>query len=130
MAKATDGIAVVQTSEMDAALRRIADDLSSYYLIGYSSSEKLDGRFHRITVRVKRPGVNVRARRGYLAANAEAVAAGTTAVGRWHPGVGSDTPVHPRFTCSGRHTVQQARSDDRGIGRRQQPIFASVARSA
>ena len=80
MADATDGIAVVQTNEMDAALRRIADDLSSYYLIGYSSSEKLDGRFHRITVRIKRSGVNVRARRGYLAANAETVAATAAAL--------------------------------------------------
>jgi VWFA-related protein len=80
MADVTDGIAVVQTSEIDAALRRIADDLSSYYLIGYSSTEKLDGRFHRITVRIKRPGVNVRARRGYLAANAEAVAAAAAPV--------------------------------------------------
>jgi VWFA-related protein len=80
MAEVTDGIAVVQTNQIDAALRRIADDLSSYYLIGYSSSEKLDGRFHRITVRIKRPGVNVRARRGYLAANAEALAAAAPAV--------------------------------------------------
>ena len=80
MAEVTDGIAVVQTNEIDAALRRIADDLSSYYLIGYSSSEKLDGRFHRITVRIKRPGVSVRARRGYLAANAEAVAAAAAVV--------------------------------------------------
>ena len=80
MAEVTDGIAVVQTNEMDAALRRIADDLSSYYLIGYYTSEKLDGRFHRITVRIKRPGVNVRARRGYLAASAEAVAAAAAAV--------------------------------------------------
>jgi VWFA-related protein len=80
MAEVTDGIAVVQTSEIDAALRRIADDLSAYYLIGYSSSEKLDGRFHRITVRIKRPGVNVRARRGYVAASAEAVAAAAAVV--------------------------------------------------
>jgi VWFA-related protein len=80
MAEVTDGIAVVQTNEIDAALRRIADDLSSYYLIGYYSSEKLDGRFHRITVRIKRPGINVRARRGYLAGNAEAVAAAAAPV--------------------------------------------------
>jgi hypothetical protein len=36
--------------------------------MGYYSSGKLDGKFHPISVRVKRPGVRVRARRGYLAA--------------------------------------------------------------
>ena len=50
-----------------AALKRVVDDLSSYYLIGYYSSGKLDGKFHQMSVRVKRPGVRVRARRGYLA---------------------------------------------------------------
>jgi hypothetical protein len=45
------------------------DDLTSYYLLGYYANGKLDGRFHSITVRVKRSGVNVRARRGYLAAS-------------------------------------------------------------
>jgi hypothetical protein len=51
------------------------DDLTSYYLVGYYSSGKLDGKFHAIKVRVKRPGVDVRARRGYLAATAAEAAA-------------------------------------------------------
>jgi len=74
LAEATDGIAVVDSNDLSRGLRRIVDDLSSYYLLGYYSAGKLDGRFHSITVRVKRPGVQVRARRGYLA-NTEAAAA-------------------------------------------------------
>jgi VWFA-related protein len=68
MAEVTDGLAVVQNGDLSAGMRRIVEDLSSYYLLGYYSTESLDGKFHRLTVRVKRPGVRVRARTGYLAA--------------------------------------------------------------
>ncbi len=67
LAEGTDGTAIVGTNNIAAALRRVTDDLSSYYLLGYYSTGKLDGRFHSISVRVKRPGVSVRARRGYQA---------------------------------------------------------------
>ncbi len=49
-------------------MTRIARDLVSYYLIGYDSTNpKLDGSYRAIKMTVKRPGVNVRARRGYRA---------------------------------------------------------------
>ncbi|HEY7288167.1 MAG TPA: VWA domain-containing protein [Vicinamibacterales bacterium] len=79
LAGATDGMAVV-SSDLLSGMRRIVDDLSSYYLLGYSSSGKLDGKFHSITVRVKRPGVQVRARRGYLAATTTEVEPTTRAM--------------------------------------------------
>jgi VWFA-related protein len=75
LADATDGLAMVDSNDFAGGFRRIVADLSSYYLLGYYSTGKLDGRFHSITVRVKRPGVQVRARRGYLAATPEAVTA-------------------------------------------------------
>jgi hypothetical protein len=68
LASSTDGFPVFDTNDFTTGVRRIVDDMSSYYLLGYySTNAKLDGRFRKITVRVKRPGVSVRARNGYLA---------------------------------------------------------------
>jgi hypothetical protein len=81
LASATDGIAVMNSNDLDAGLRRIAEDLGAYYLLGYySTNPKLDGRFRTIAVRVKRPGVEIRARRGYRAATEAEVAAARTAI--------------------------------------------------
>ncbi len=67
----TDGFAVLNSNDLDKGMRRIADDLTSYYLLGYySTNAKLDGRFRTIKVSVKKPDVDVRARRGYKAATA------------------------------------------------------------
>ena len=72
----TDGFAVMNDNDLDRNLRRISDDLSAYYLLGYSSTNtKLDGKFRSISVSVKRPGVTVRARRGYRAATKEEIEA-------------------------------------------------------
>jgi VWFA-related protein len=72
LAADTDGLAVVNTNQIDNALKRIVADLTSYYLLGYySTNTKLDGRFRNITVRVQRPGVQVRARRGYRGLTAD-----------------------------------------------------------
>jgi VWFA-related protein len=79
LAEATDGLAIVNTNDLAAGFRRVVSDLSSYYLLGYYSTGKLDGRFHPITVRIKRPGVKVRARRGYLAATPAAATAAARA---------------------------------------------------
>ena len=80
LADATDGIAVLNHNDLDVGLKRIANDLSSYYLLGYySNNSSLDGRYHTIKVRVKRPGIDVRARKGYRSASAEEVAAARTA---------------------------------------------------
>ncbi len=67
LADATDGIAVVDNSNLNAGLARVTSDFSAYYLLGYHTTGRLDGKFHKISVRVKRPGIQVRARRGYLA---------------------------------------------------------------
>ena len=38
LADATDGIAVMDTNDLDKGLRKISDDLTSYYLLGYYST--------------------------------------------------------------------------------------------
>ncbi len=74
LAENTDGTAVIGTNDIERGLRRIAADLSSYYLLGYySTNTKLDGRFRNIEVKLKRSGVQVRARRGYRGLTAEDV---------------------------------------------------------
>jgi hypothetical protein len=79
LADSTDGTSLINTNNIDAGLQRIVDDLSSYYLLGYySTNTRLDGRFRNITVRVKRPGTRVRARRGYRGRTAEDLISSTT----------------------------------------------------
>src|SRR6266487_4144530 len=78
LAENTDGLAIVDNNNLAAGMKRVVADLSSYYLLGYYANTKLDGKYHAITVRVKRPGVQVRARHGYMAATPEAM----TAAGR------------------------------------------------
>jgi VWFA-related protein len=74
----TDGIVVGSGGNLEAHISRIVDDVSSYYLLTYSSSNtKLDGRFRNISVRVTRDGVKVRARRGYRGATADDLISGT-----------------------------------------------------
>jgi len=63
----TGGIATVNTSDFDDGFSRIVEDNSSYYVLGYHTEPKHDGKFHDITVRLKRPGLQVRARKGYYA---------------------------------------------------------------
>ena len=80
LAANTDGAVVINTNDVKGGVARMMADLNAYYLLRYySSNTNLDGRFRRITVRVSRPGVRVRARTGYLApTEAEARAAGVT----------------------------------------------------
>jgi VWFA-related protein len=75
LAENTDGLAVVDSNDLTPGIRRIVDDLTSYYLIGYySTNPRFDGTMRSIRVRVKRPGVEVRARRGYRAVSEEDLA--------------------------------------------------------
>jgi len=66
LARETGGLAVIDSNDLNAGLRRIADDQSAYYVLGYyTTNTKFDGRIRRITVKLK--GQTIRARREYRA---------------------------------------------------------------
>jgi len=53
-------------TELAAATGRIADELNTQYVMGYSSPHPGDGKYHSIRVRVKGEGYKVRSRNGYV----------------------------------------------------------------
>lgn len=64
----SDGRAIVNRNDLTLAMKQILQDSSAYYLLGYTSTlAPSDGKFHEIKVRVKRPGAQVRSRKGYWA---------------------------------------------------------------
>ena len=76
VAESTGGFAIRNTNDLGTGLLRVSRESRSYYLIGYvPPSDRADGKFRQIDVKVKRPGVRVRARKGYFAADAKAAAA-------------------------------------------------------
>ncbi len=69
LSQETGGFAVVNQNDLAANFERLVVDNSAYYLLGYySTNERRDGKFRKIDVRVTRPGLTVRARKGYAAA--------------------------------------------------------------
>ncbi len=67
LADRTDGQAIVGGVNLDGGLEQIVSDSNAYYLLTYQSAHAADGKFREVQVSVKRPGVRVRARKGYWA---------------------------------------------------------------
>jgi VWFA-related protein len=86
LSEGSDGRAIVSRNDITLAMKQIVLDSSAYYLLGYSSSAApSDGRFHEIRVRVRRPGVQVRARPGYWAVTSEDLSRVTAAAAASEP---------------------------------------------
>jgi len=78
LAVETDGRAIMNRNDLAGGMKQIVRDVSAYYLLGYNSTlAPADGKFHEIKVRVKRPGVQVRSRKGYWALTREELAMST-----------------------------------------------------
>lgn len=55
-----------RTADLDETFTRVAEELHSQYVLGFTP-ETLDGKIHKLDVRVKKGGMEARARKSYLA---------------------------------------------------------------
>ncbi len=68
LAEDTGGRAFFDANDFGAVFDRVVADTTTYYLIGYTSTNTArDGRFRRLRVTVKRPGLRLEHRAGYYA---------------------------------------------------------------
>ncbi len=71
LANSTGGQYISNTNDLTSAFRKVNEDRRYYYMLAYSSSNPaLDNSYRSISVKVRRPGVTVRARPGYVATTA------------------------------------------------------------
>lgn len=90
LADLTGGRAFYNTNDLSSAIRTSVQDAVFTYSLGfYPDPDSLDGQFHELKVRVKRPGLDVRYRRGYVAVKdsppSEKVNAVNLATALWSP---------------------------------------------
>ena len=55
-----------KTSQLGPTFTRVAQELHTQYTLGFSPTV-LDNKVHKLTVKVKRPGMKPRSRRSYIA---------------------------------------------------------------
>lgn len=68
VAAATGGHAFFNTNDISGSIRKAIDDSRVTYVIGYyPDHNKWDGSYREITVKVERPGAQLRYRKGYFA---------------------------------------------------------------
>jgi VWFA-related protein len=61
----TGGMLTTGAANLQTALSNVAKDLDAYYVLTYRTERPADGKFHALEIGTRRPGVQVRARRGY-----------------------------------------------------------------
>jgi VWFA-related protein len=78
IANATGGVATINTNNFATGLDKILSRADGYYLLGYTSTEKFDAKFHKVSIKVKRDGAHIYSRAGYYAREDVAITAATT----------------------------------------------------
>jgi VWFA-related protein len=80
LAAETGGRTIVNTNNFAGGLERVFVDNTAYYVLGYTPTRtEDDGKYHKITVKVKRSGTRVLARQGYFAPSSKELAAAAEA---------------------------------------------------
>ena len=80
LADESGGFALLNTNDLAGGFERLVRDNSEYYVLGYQpTNARADGRFRRLEVRAKRPGLRVFARNGYFAPRGDRKPVETTA---------------------------------------------------
>lgn len=88
LADDTGGFAVRNTNDLAGSAGRIANESRVFYLLGFQPpAGKPAGQWRKLSVTVKRPGLTVRARRGYTLRRTGAERAAQPAKGKGEPGV-------------------------------------------
>jgi VWFA-related protein len=85
LADGTGGLYFYNSNDLDGALKKSVDDASSYYALSYYPGDKeWDGKFRKIEIKVDRPGVELRYRKGYFASaeHADKTMAGKATISR------------------------------------------------
>ncbi|MGB9103777.1 MAG: VWA domain-containing protein [Terriglobales bacterium] len=68
LAADTGGRAFLDSNDFNAVFKKVQEDTSAYYVLGYRSSNPArDGRFRKITVKTSVPNVKIEFRKGYYA---------------------------------------------------------------
>jgi VWFA-related protein len=63
----TGGEFLMNRNDLRPAIDIVATMSGNFYVLGYAPSKPMDGSYRKIDVKVNRPGLTVRARRGYVA---------------------------------------------------------------
>jgi VWFA-related protein len=108
LADRTGGRAFYNSNDIFGAIRRAVDDSRVTYTLGYyPEGVPWDGKFHNIKVEVKRPGVEIRARKGYFAVSekntkpqdVDALLAETSRSALNATAIGMHVDLHPAATA-------------------------------
>ena len=87
-----------KTSDLASTFTRVAQELHSQYVLGFVAP-RLDNKVHKLTVRLKQPGMTARARRSYLASaddsSSDTLSARRTSSTRPRPPAARPRPIPP-----------------------------------